>query len=296
MQDTRIETFARRAGERDRRRALWIVIPAHNEERRLKPTLDGFLRRLRASDQVVVVVNGSHDRTSEIASAFAHRDPRVHVIVELDKIGKGGSLVLGFRYVCERANVDDAVCFTDADGAVDVTEIVRLISDLEPGDLVIGSRWARGAVQVRTQPFGRRVASRAFNVCVRTAFSLGIRDTQCPAKALTARDLPRLAERLTSNGFTFDLDFILAAFEQGLNVRETPIVWEDQPGSTVSIRHAGAIAHDLRLLHDKYTFRRAAVQERAWRVLPSPAMSNLSLVPAVATGPVIPRRREGVSG
>jgi hypothetical protein len=95
-----------------------------------------------------------------------------------------------------------------------------------------------------------------------------MRDTQCPAKVLTVGDLAAVTDRVTTDGFTFDLDLILAAFEMGLNVREIPVTWEDMPGSTLSVRRQVVrVVRELQCLDRKYQIPRSAVQERAWRYM-----------------------------
>ena len=232
---------------------LWAVIPAHNEEQRLGATMDHYLAGLGTQDRVVVVVNGSVDMTEAVARSFAARDPRVDVLVEPGTIGKGGALRLGLAYVRDHSAPEDHVCLVDADAAVSGAELMSLCRQIEPGRLVIGSRWMDTSVQIRRQPLVRRVASRTFNRCARGLFGLDLTDTQCPAKALTAHDLGLVLDRLTSSGFAFDLDLILAARERGLAVWEIPVSWESKDGSTVSFRkHALVIIKELRGLHRKY--------------------------------------------
>ena len=84
----------------------------------------------------------------------------------------------------------------------------------------------------------RQLASRSFNLYVRTIMRLEVTDTQCAAKAVRAECLPELLGRLDTPGFAFDIDLISSGMVAGLVINEMPVLWTDQEGSTVSLRRA----------------------------------------------------------
>ena len=232
---------------------MWLVIPARNEAARLEATLKAYLANLTPRDQVVVVVNGSTDRTAAIAQAMAAGDRRVSVLVEPKPIGKGGAILAGLALVSEKADPKDVACYTDADGAVQINDLQRLASEVGPGELVLGSRWLDETMVVKRQPLLRRLASRTFNRLVREVLSLDITDTQCAAKAVRVADLPRLTARITETGFGFDVDLLMAAREAGMDIFESAIPWTDVAGSTVQLhRAAPAMLSELRNIRLKY--------------------------------------------
>ena len=95
---------------------LSLIIPAYNEEQRLRPALEEYLRfflpRYGDDIEILIVVNGSTDRTEQVASEIAKGDPRISVIVEPKRVGKGGAVRLGFE-----AARGDLIGFVDADGS-----------------------------------------------------------------------------------------------------------------------------------------------------------------------------------
>ena len=109
---------------------LSIVIPAYNEEKRLKPTLDVyapyFAERFGAEVELIVVVNGSRDRTEDVARACAANWPQLKVMVEPRKIGKGGAIMMGFA-----AARGDLVGFVDADGATQPPAYFDLVQKID---------------------------------------------------------------------------------------------------------------------------------------------------------------------
>jgi dolichyl-phosphate beta-glucosyltransferase len=210
----------------------WVVIPACNEATRLRPTLSAYLAALSNDDRVVVVVNGSTDVTAAIARDVRTADGRVDVLVEAGRIGKGGALQLGFALVLERADADDTVCFTDADGAVEAPELLRVCDLVSAGVVVVGSRWLDSRMQVKRQPFVRRIGGRGFNLALRYLLHLPLKDTQCAAKALSAADLAPLLPLLSCRGFAIDIDLLMAALARGMTVREVAIRWSDQAGTS----------------------------------------------------------------
>jgi glycosyltransferase involved in cell wall biosynthesis len=257
--------------DRSVRPRTWLVIPAYNEEDRLDATVTNYLSGLHHDDRLLVMVNGSVDRTEEIAMVRAGEDSRVRVLVEPGRVGKGGALLTALRFLAAHADPADVVCYVDADGAVSPSQVARLCENVGASELRVGSRWMGGAVQVRRQGLLRRVASRVFNRCVHVAVRLDLADTQCAAKAIRAANLSRVVGRIDSPGFAFDIDLILAAREAGVICREEPITWEDHDGSTVRLRRDGpAMLRELLRLRAKYAATSSAIE---------PVVGNLFVEP-----------------
>ena len=238
---------------RDGSSRLWLIVPAHNEEARLGGMLAQYQPALSPGDRLVIVVNGSTDSTEDLSHREAAKDPRLIVIVDERKIGKGGALIEGYRFVSTRAAPGDVVAYTDADAAVAGNDMVGFCAGVPLGELRIGSRWHDPTTQLRRQPLGRQIASRVFNGCVRALLRLKVKDTQCSAKVLRAESLPDVLGPLDSKGFAFDVDLILSARAAGLAITEVPVAWTDQEGSTVSMRRAApAMLSEVVRLRRKY--------------------------------------------
>ncbi len=234
---------------------LSIVIPAFNEEARLRPTLDvysAFYERLYGNNfEIIVAVNGSVDHTEDVARDVARIHPQVKVVVDPGKIGKGGAILMGFR-----AAKGDIVGFVDADGSTQPDAYQDLVEHIGDAGCIIASRWMPGATVSPKQPMPRRIASRIFNSLVRTLFSVKITDTQCGAKVLSRKALDAVLPRIGLTRWAFDVDLLFQIRRAGFRIEERPTVWHDVGGSRLKVGRAStemfiAIVR-LRLLYSPF--------------------------------------------
>ena len=211
---------------------LDIVIPAHNEEHRIDPTLTAY--RAVCSDpdaRFVVALDDCSDRTAEIVAAHARQDERV-IGRRFPKLGKGGVIMESFR----RSDAD-LMAFVDADCATPPAELLRLAGTTIDADAdgAIATRWHPSAVLPARRAARRRIASAAFSFVVRRLFRLPVRDTQCGAKVVRRRLVEDVMPLLSSRDFLFDVDLLVTARRRGFRIVEVPTVWVDQPGSTIGL-------------------------------------------------------------
>jgi dolichyl-phosphate beta-glucosyltransferase len=213
-------------------RPLSIVIPVYNEESRLPGTLEriaAFLGRGRYDAEVLVVDDGSRDRTSERVGALAANLPFLRILRYPKNHGKGFAVRSGVL-----AASRDAVLFTDADLSTPIEEIERFWEPFDRGaDLIIGSRCRAQSRIVVRQPLHRRITGRAWNVVVSLLGVRGIPDTQCGFKLFRAATTRRLFEGLKTPGFAFDVELLIGARARGLRIAEVPVTWIDSPESHV---------------------------------------------------------------
>jgi dolichyl-phosphate beta-glucosyltransferase len=212
--------------------ALTVIIPAYNEEKRLPPHLGRALDYLHEhfpAFELIVVDDGSTDRTAEAVGAALAGEPRARLITYQPNRGKGRAVRTGVL-----ASRGEAVVFLDADFSTPVDEIPRALARLRNADIVIGSRDLPGAEVRPTQPLFRRLASGVFDVAKKTMVGLwDIKDTQCGFKAYEGA----LARQLFALGqvdrFMFDVELLYLAKRAGLRIVEMPVRWADAPGSKV---------------------------------------------------------------
>jgi len=216
---------------------LSLIIPACNEQDRIRPTLDAYLsyfeERLGDRFELLVVVNGSTDQTEAIVREYQARHAVLGLLVEPARVGKGGALMRGLRLARGRQ-----VGFVDADGATSPEEFQKLVEQLPGCGAVIGSRWMPGALITVAQSRGRRLASRLFNGVVRLLFGLRLHDTQCGAKVFTRETLAAVLPNLAITHWVFDVDLLFQVKRAGFSIREVPTVWHDVAGSKLHIRRA----------------------------------------------------------
>lgn len=216
---------------------LSIIIPAYNEERRLPPTLDrimGFLHAQPYAAEVLVVENGSTDRTSAVVEEFiagqgeVDNGPQIRLLHSSQ--GKGAAVKFGmlaaqgdYRFIC------------DADLAMPIEEIARFLPPtLKRGsfDVAIASREAAGAVRY-DEPFYRHTMGRVFNWLVRIMAVPGIQDTQCGFKMFTREAALLLFPLQRLDGWSFDVEVLYIARLYHLRLVEIPIRWYYQTDSRV---------------------------------------------------------------
>jgi len=225
---------------------LSIIIPAYNEESRLPETLEKIARFLDQQSypaEIIVVENGSSDRTLAIAREFAAQDGRVRALHE-ERRGKGravrsGMLAAGgeHRFIC------------DADLSMPIEQVNRFLPpQLEGVDIAIASREAPGAVRYN-EPEYRHLTGRVFNALVRWLALPGLQDTQCGFKCFRAEVVEEVFPRQTIDGWTFDVEVLYIARRRGYHIREIPIDWTFNPDSKVRVlRDSWRMFRDLLMI------------------------------------------------
>lgn len=239
------------------RPALSIVLPAHNEAHRILPTLARYTEYFSAVPdldfELLVVVNGSSDQTEQIVREFADEHPSVDLIVEPDRIGKGGAVMRGFQ----RAQ-GELIGFVDADGATSAEAYHDLVKHMGDAGMILASRWMKGAVVEPRQPLSRRIASRIFNSLVRILFQVRLTDTQCGAKLLQRQAVEDVLPHLGLTRWAFDVDLVFQVRRAGYRLIEYPTVWRDVAGSRLNIPKASfemfIAVWRLRLLYSPFAF------------------------------------------
>ena len=214
---------------------LSIIIPAHNEEKRLPATLKqihAFLNTQEYDAEIVVVENGSHDKTLEIAQQFCDRIPYLRVLKE-ERRGKGLAVRTGILEARGEYRF-----FGDADLSMPIEEINRFIPPVLPElDIAIGSREAPGAVRYH-EPFYRHLIGRVFNSLVRLMALPGLQDTQCGFKCFRAAVAEEIFPLQTFTGMSFDAE------DQIVDFGVRPEVLEEVISSGEAFRTRGCEGHD----------------------------------------------------
>jgi dolichyl-phosphate beta-glucosyltransferase len=223
-----------------------IIIPAHNEQNRLPGTLEQifyFLKQQSFRSEVIVVENGSTDRTHEVAQQFAKQHENL-LVLQSEK-GKGAAVQRGmfkatgdYRFMC------------DADLSMPVDEIVKFIPPkLQAFDIAIASREAKGAVRYN-EPSYRHLGGRGINFIIQTLILPGLNDTQCGFKCFRAEVAEDIFNRQTLHGWSFDIELLYIARKHGYRIVEIPIHWYHFSDSKVS-----ALRDSVRMIQDIFRIR-----------------------------------------
>lgn len=217
---------------------LSVIVPAYNEAVRIEACaveLDRYLSRQRFTSELIVVSDGSQDRTAAILARLARKIRRLRVVTRPRNSGKGAAVREGLRVSRGRFAV-----FTDADLATPPEELPSMLAHLRNGaELAIGSRALPASRLPIPQPLGRRIAGRIFNAAVRVVLGLPFADTQCGFKGVGPAGKRILLRESREDGFAFDVEWLLLARRHRLRVAEFPITWSDNVHSSVRLfRHA----------------------------------------------------------
>jgi dolichyl-phosphate beta-glucosyltransferase len=226
---------------------LSIIIPAHNEERRLPHALEqvfAFLQIQSYTAEVLVVENGSSDRTFEIALELAKHHANLRVLKE-EQPGKGKAVCRGmlaakgeYRFMC------------DADLSMPITELSKFIpANMEQLDVAIASREAVGAVRYN-EPEYRHRGGRLINFAIRLLILPGFHDTQCGFKCFRGAVAEEIFPYQTISGWSFDIEILYIALKRGYQVSEVPIHWYFDPETKLrAIKDAILMLRDIFLIH-----------------------------------------------
>jgi dolichyl-phosphate beta-glucosyltransferase len=240
---------------------LSIVIPAFNESVRILATLESVVEcvRLRAWQAEILVVNdGSTDRTPLIVKQFQAGAPEVKLLENPGNRGKGYSVRAGLL-----AASGEIVMFTDADLSAPIEEAERLVAAIRGGaDIAIGSRWLESSRQTHRQPLYRQFFGRCFNGVTRLVMGLPFADTQCGFKAFTREAAQTVFRLQTIERWGFDPEILFIALKRGYRVVEVPVSWAHDARSRISYLRDGA-----RMLQDVAIIRWNALLGRYSREL-----------------------------
>lgn len=227
-------------------------MPAFNEEARLGPTLRDYVSYCRGTErraEVIVVDDGSRDRTSAVVGSLEAEYPEVRLIRLAENHGKGHAVRSGVVNAQGRL-----VLFADADGATPLSEVERLEAAIAAGaDVAIGSRALHDTqVTVKARLY-RRVIGRVFHRMVELLTVSGVKDTQCGFKLFRGPVAHDLFSRMRIRGFSFDVEVLMMAQRRGYRIAEVPVNWTHQPGSKVNlVTDSALMLRDLFVIRGRY--------------------------------------------
>jgi dolichyl-phosphate beta-glucosyltransferase len=218
---------------------LSIVIPAYNEERRLPKTLDSihaYLNSQTYQSEIIVVDDGSTDRTAEIVNECARQYPRLRLLSNGKNRGKGFSV----RHGMLEARGEIAL-FSDADLSTPIEETKKLLAaiQLQGYDGAIGSRAVDRSLIATHQSAVREMAGILFNWMVRWIMGIQFSDTQCGFKAFRRERARIIFEQQRIERFGFDPEILFLAKRNGLRVAEVPVRWSHDPATKVRVAADG---------------------------------------------------------
>ncbi len=232
--------------------SISAALPAYNEEANLTRTIGALIpvmESLTDDYEIIVVDDGSRDRTAEVAKGFAAQNPHVRLVQHKVNQGYGAALYTGFT-----AATKDLVFMTDSDAQFDVRELAKFLPLLAEADLVIGYR------APRRDPFVRRLNGWGWTLLGNLLFGYVARDVDCAFKLFRREILDHVD--IHSRGATFSLEFLVRARRAGYRVREIPVTHLPRTAGKQTGARLDVIARAFREL---LMVRRQLKQERRAR-------------------------------
>jgi len=213
---------------------LSVVIPAFNEEDRLGSTLDAILQYLHSqqySFEIILVDDGSRDRTIEVATTKAANFPHTHfrIIKNASNHGKGYVVRQGML-----AAKGSFVLFCDADLATPIETLSTMLPLAETDyDIVFASRAMNRDLISNRQPLFREISGKVINFLVQMLYLPGIKDSQCGFKLFRKNAAQVVFTLQKINGWVFDIEALWLAKKLGFTYKEVPAPWKHVPDSRV---------------------------------------------------------------
>ena len=190
-----------------------VFLPSHNEEANVERVVRGYLEALPAvaeAYEVIVVDDGSSDRTGAIADALARQDSHVKVVHHEKNRGYGGAVISGIH-----AATQPYVVLADGDGQFDPKEVARLAEFVPEYDVVAGKRIHRA------DPLMRRINGKAWTTLVRVVLGIGISDIDCGFKLFKRKFLDGM--ELRAHGAMISTELMARVAGRGAKIKEVGV-------------------------------------------------------------------------
>jgi dolichol-phosphate mannosyltransferase len=206
-------------------RAL-VIVPTYNERANIERLIPAVLAQDK-SLELLVVDDASPDGTGTLVDAIAATNPRVHVLHRAGKLGLGTAYIAGFRWALERKY--DLVFEMDADFSHNPETLPEFLNSIKEADLVIGSRYQNGRVNVVNWPMSRLLLSYSANLYARGVTGLPIADTTAGFKCFRRNVLESIdLNAVKSNGYAFQIEMHFRVWKRGFRLVEIPIIFVDR--------------------------------------------------------------------
>lgn len=207
------------------KKELSVVVPAYNEEKAIEETLRetaDYLSKKGYAFEILVVNDGSTDRTPQIVRDLAKPHPQIRLIEQPKNMGKGDAVKEGIRHARYPVTL-----FMDADNATSIREWDKFEAQFQNGaKVVIASRHLRGSNIVHPQPWIRRFLGGGYRTICRMLFGLTASDFNCGFKAYETPIAKTVYSEVQMRDWAFDTEVFCLLKRQGVDAAEVPVRWE----------------------------------------------------------------------
>lgn len=224
---------------------LSIIIPAFNEAERIKNTLlviHGFIKKKKIKAEIIVVNDGSKDKTAEVVEEFKKKIPELKLVDLSKNSGKGFAVRKGVE-----ESKGELILFADADNSTPIEEFEKLLKKMRENSaqIAIGSRYLNDSDIKVKQPTYRIMIGRVGNFLIRLFLIRGIKDTQCGFKLFENHAAKKIFSVQKIKRFAFDMETLVISENINYKIVEVPVIWLNSTESRVN-----PIKDSLRTLRD----------------------------------------------
>lgn len=215
---------------------LSVVIPCYNEEQRLPIAIQALSHYFGSSaelTEIIIVNDGSQDRTAELVLHWAQREPRVKLLQHFPNRGKGYAIKQGML-----AATGDWVVFMDADMATPIAMWDRFRPLLAQSSVIIGTRKNKQALVLRRQPWYRENMGKVFTLLSSVLLGVWISDFTCGFKAFRKDVCQAIFGRQQIFDWSYDAEIMFLAQRLGHRVVEVPVTWTNDDKTRVRLLDA----------------------------------------------------------
>jgi glycosyltransferase involved in cell wall biosynthesis len=238
---------------------LSIIIPAHNEELRIKNTLAAYCIYFEAIKQqqqldveLVVVLNGCSDNTLSVVQEMQTRYSNIRVL-DLSQAGKGLAIKAGFDDALQRNNA--LIGFVDADMATEPQYFYDLVKKIDGYDGAIASRYMPDSKIFPPRPWIKRWGSwLIYESLITLLFGMRYQDYQCGAKLFKRSVVETITPHITVTQWAFDVEVLYLCKKHGYKIIEVPTTWYDRAGSKLRISSGFKMLGNLFKVRFKHMF------------------------------------------
>ena len=202
-----------------------IIIPTYDERENVAAMAAAVLAVVPEAN-ILFADDNSPDGTGRLLDEIAAKEPRVSVLHREKKEGLGRAYIAGFKWALERGY--DLICEMDCDFSHDPEALPSLLAAAGGADLVLGSRYI-GGIRVMNWPMGRLLLSTGAAQYVKLILGMPVNDPTGGFKCFHREVLEAIdLDRITSNGYSFQIEMSHTAWMKGFSIKEVPIVFEDR--------------------------------------------------------------------
>ena len=224
---------------------ILVIVPTYNEIENI-PLIVPAIRENLPTAHVLVVDDGSPDGTSAKVKEMMQENDWIHILDRTAKEGLGKAYMAGFQWALSKDY--DLIFEMDADFSHDPKYLPSFIEASKEADLVVGSRYMNGTVNVVNWPLHRLMISYFGNVAARLIAGITINDCTGGFKCFRAETLRAIDwNQVNSAGYSFQVEVNFYVERLGFKITEVPIVFTDRVLGT-SKMHGGIIKEAFGLL------------------------------------------------